>query len=58
MKSFLAMQCPKCKHRESEVMDKRNTVTIIRRRRRCLSCQHRFTTHEYVRADYWGSKPV
>lgn len=52
MKSFLAMQCPKCKHRESEVMDKRNTVTIIRRRRRCLSCKHRFTTHEYVRSNY------
>ena len=42
------MQCPKCKHAESQVVDSRETQDGIRRRRACLSCKHRFTTYERI----------
>ena len=44
------MKCPNCGYTESKVIDSRPTdeYTSIRRRRECLSCQHRFTTYEIV----------
>lgn len=42
------MRCPSCGHLESKVVDSRpsDDGATIRRRRECLSCQHRFTTYE------------
>ncbi|MGN1014019.1 MAG: transcriptional regulator NrdR [Butyricicoccus sp.] len=44
------MQCPKCGHPESKVIDSRPTQTgnSIRRRRECLGCGRRFTTYETI----------
>lgn len=42
------MRCPFCGHDETKVVDSRvsESQDAIRRRRECLSCQHRFTTYE------------
>ena len=40
------MKCPFCNNFESKVVDKRNSDISIRRRRECLKCHERFTTHE------------
>ena len=44
------MRCPKCSNLEDKVIDSRsaNGGAVIRRRRVCLSCSHRFTTYEEV----------
>ena len=44
------MKCPSCHYKETKVLDSRlNTDgTSIRRRRKCLKCEERFTTYEYV----------
>lgn len=44
------MQCPFCKIsiKKTRVIDTRETPDGIRRRRKCESCQERFTTYEYV----------
>ena len=44
------MKCPFCGYKESKVIDSRPTEesTTIRRRRECLACQRRFTTHEII----------
>ena len=44
------MRCPKCSHTEDRVMDSRSARhgSVIRRRRKCLQCGHRFTTYEEV----------
>lgn len=44
------MKCPVCSYHESKVVDSRpsSDFTTIRRRRECLSCQHRFKTYEVV----------
>lgn len=44
------MRCPKCGHQEDKVVDTRTVRNgeVIRRRRVCLKCQHRFTTYEEV----------
>ncbi|MDD2929240.1 MAG: transcriptional regulator NrdR [Sideroxydans sp.] len=44
------MKCPFCKHEDTQVVDTRLSEEgdSIRRRRRCLSCDKRFTTHEVV----------
>jgi transcriptional repressor NrdR len=45
------MKCPYCGEAESKVVDKRETgdnEEITRRRRECLKCKKRFTTHEKV----------
>jgi len=44
------MKCPFCKHPDTQVVDTRESDEgdSIRRRRRCLSCDKRFTTHETV----------
>ncbi len=40
------MNCPYCGYHDSKVIDSRNINENIRRRRQCLSCGSRFTTHE------------
>jgi transcriptional repressor NrdR len=44
------MKCPFCKHPTTQVVDTRESEEgdSIRRRRRCLSCDKRFTTYEMV----------
>ena len=44
------MKCPYCFHRETAVLDSRDSEDLasIRRRRECLHCQKRFTTYERV----------
>ena len=44
------MKCPFCKHADTQVVDTRENEEgdSIRRRRRCLSCDKRFTTYERV----------
>lgn len=40
------MKCPQCDQPQSKVTDSRDTDHGIRRRRECLDCGYRFTTHE------------
>lgn len=44
------MKCPYCNSLEDKVIDSRisRDGETIRRRRECLSCQKRFTTHETI----------
>jgi transcriptional repressor NrdR len=44
------MKCPFCKHPDTQVVDTRESEEgdSVRRRRRCLSCDKRFTTYEMV----------
>lgn len=44
------MRCPKCGTQEDRVIDSRASRegSVIRRRRECLSCSHRFTTYEEI----------
>jgi len=44
------MKCPYCGYEESKVIDSRpaDEGERIRRRRECLSCAKRFTTHEVI----------
>jgi transcriptional repressor NrdR len=44
------VKCPRCGHGEDKVIDSRagRDGDVIRRRRECLSCAHRFTTYERV----------
>jgi len=44
------MKCPYCSSLEDKVIDSRisRDGETIRRRRECLSCQKRFTTHETI----------
>lgn len=44
------MRCPKCAHSDDKVIDSRTIRSgdVIRRRRSCLRCNHRFTTYEEV----------
>ncbi|MFZ5538117.1 MAG: transcriptional regulator NrdR [Pseudomonadota bacterium] len=44
------MKCPFCSHVDTQVIDSRasDEGATIRRRRRCLSCDKRFTTYERV----------
>ncbi|TNE92029.1 MAG: transcriptional repressor NrdR [Deltaproteobacteria bacterium] len=44
------MRCPACQHEDSKVVDSRTSGDSIRRRRECLACNERFTTHERVEA--------
>jgi len=47
------MRCPKCQARDDKVIDSRaiKDETVIRRRRECLACEHRFTTYEAIERD-------
>ena len=49
------MQCPFCLNDETKVTDKRDVEAITRRRRECLKCAKRFSTHERVG---WGDLTV
>ncbi len=42
------MRCPFCSHDETQVVETRESDEgdVIRRRRRCLHCEKRFTTYE------------
>jgi transcriptional repressor NrdR len=40
------MQCPLCKKSDTSVLDSRDEISFVRRRRECLSCSYRFTTYE------------
>ena len=44
------MKCPFCQHEDTQVVDTRATeeADAIRRRRRCMHCDKRFTTYERV----------
>ena len=44
------MRCPKCSFLDDKVIDSRSVRNgdVIRRRRICLKCGHRFTTYEEV----------
>ena len=46
------MKCPFCidKNKETSVLDSRpsENATVIRRRRICIECKGRFTTHERI----------
>ena len=44
------MKCPFCGDQDSKVVDSRHNeeTNSIRRRRECMKCQRRFTTHEMV----------
>jgi transcriptional repressor NrdR len=44
------MRCPKCNSVEDRVIDSRpwKDGAVIRRRRECLTCAHRFTTYEQI----------
>jgi len=42
------MLCPFCSNDETKVTDKRDSKNETRRRRECLKCGKRFTTHERI----------
>ena len=43
------MMCPFCRHEDTSVIDSRASQQfVIRRRRKCLSCERRFTTYEKI----------
>lgn len=44
------MRCPKCGRVDDKVIDSRGSRegSVIRRRRECLACSHRFTTYEEI----------
>jgi len=44
------MRCPYCGHEETQVVETRESDEggVIRRRRRCLHCEKRFTTYERI----------
>ena len=47
------MKCPKCGNDDDKVLESRASKegAVVRRRRECLKCGHRFTTHEEVDRD-------
>lgn len=44
------MKCPSCSYDDNKVIDSRLSKDgdVIRRRRECLECTHRFTTYERI----------
>ncbi len=40
------MICPTCRNGDTRVVDSRDDESVVRRRRECLTCKHRFTTYE------------
>ena len=42
------MRCPYCSHEDTQVVETRESDEgdVVRRRRRCHSCDKRFTTYE------------
>ncbi|MFM8905327.1 MAG: transcriptional regulator NrdR [Verrucomicrobiota bacterium] len=47
------MQCPRCRHEDTKVLETRlgKGGQSIRRRRECLACAHRFSTVEEILRD-------
>ncbi len=47
------MRCPHCGNQDDKVLDSRSAHdgNVIRRRRECLSCGHRFTTFEEIMSE-------
>jgi transcriptional repressor NrdR len=46
------MRCPYCSHEETQVAETRDSDEgFVRRRRRCLKCDRRFTTYERPEVD-------
>lgn len=43
------MNCPNCQHKLAKVIDSRADPLLVRRRRQCFSCNHRWTTYEMDR---------
>ncbi|MFN3296229.1 MAG: transcriptional regulator NrdR [Caldimonas sp.] len=48
------MRCPFCGHEETQVVETRESDEgdVIRRRRRCMGCDKRFTTYERAEIEY------
>ena len=46
----LQLICPSCRKSETRVVDSRDDESVVRRRRECLGCKHRFTTYERMEA--------
>lgn len=42
------MLCPSCKQSDTKVLESRDEDQFVRRRRECLICRFRFTTHEKI----------
>lgn len=42
------MRCSRCNFEDSKVIDSRTSGDAIRRRRECIQCGERFTTHERI----------
>jgi transcriptional repressor NrdR len=42
--------CPTCRNGDTRVVDSRDDESVVRRRRECLTCKHRFTTYERIEA--------
>jgi transcriptional repressor NrdR len=42
------VNCPYCGGQESKVIDSRGLDEVVRRRRKCLACDARFTTYERI----------
>lgn len=44
------MKCPYCDHRDTEVIETRDSedLAVVRRRRMCAKCEKRFTTYERI----------
>jgi len=42
--------CQNCRKSETRVVDSRDDESVVRRRRECLTCKHRFTTYERIEA--------
>ena len=47
---FSDLICPSCRKAETRVGDSRDDESVVRRRRECLGCKHRFTTYERMEA--------
>lgn len=52
--SYLIMKCPFCSHPDTQVADSRTSEDglTIRRRRRCVACDRRFTTYERIELNF------
>ena len=42
------MRCPKCGFNDSKVIESRDTADAVRRRRKCIKCNTRFSTYERI----------
>ena len=50
MEARAQLICPSCRKSETRVVDSRDDDSVVRRRRECLACRHRFTTYERMEA--------